>query len=1512
MKKVLLYIFSFAALALAAADFKVSDITLDKNSYYVVENDKLIVYFNRVGGRIDRIYHKPAKQEFVNRLYRGVFTEFDFKKDISRDYLYKRPFSLYGEQRGENFVIECRGHHMGGGIDFLEVTKRYTLTKGSAAIRLDYDFFHQEAAMGKSIYSFRIHTGLLLFNEGQPHYFIPTDSGIRDSKGGDDWEHTPSRPWLAVNAPSGSGFALTMSFPELQNFLLFEKKTMEISFRPMEIVNGKSWKTSFQLIPFTGLPKISGAGNGIAGALIHAEKAAVNADIPLDIRVFNSDKGKVTVDLFKRVSGAASWEKVKSAELVFDKRDTVKSFAASIRSQSAGNIELEAVVKSGNKELARLNSRVICGDAEAAWKIDHLQKQIEPAVKSYDYTRWTHHDPDPEAIPFAKPLAGGKIRVLALTPHILQIGDLSDRLDITYGMSWIYQNTGKLMAGVYKFAEDYGNGSKEDVYRNIRNALAKDYDVIIIGGILYSQFPADIRKTISEKVKSGTGLVYTAVQDKVDMTSLGGKLKVSKSKGVPRAVKDHFLTSGIPFELFPAADAFPYNENPNAVAVIGKRPYIVENNWGKGKVVAFTFSPKMYFSVLIPHDPPEPYYVYDHPTPVDLYFSMLAKSIIHAAGRELPLKLGKFTAEVGNDRMQIALKTTSTYSGKAVMEYRIFNRVNELQDSGKREITFDTGRNDLSLTLPLGKYAGNQYVMLVFRNDKGEVINWGSWSVKNSPAVAVKNVVSDRKNYRDGETVNYEVTLAGKGDPQLRIELIDSYDRLLARKTGKASEIGKGSFVLHNELPARYSRIRAYLLDEKGKEVDMRGCYFITRPADKLLAWDEFKINSIIYWHDADAYYRMKRNAEIYRKFGLDILMNCWGDPHPLLGNFEVRAMAPNGVGSQNFASQEYLKTGNKQLLVRKSCISDPELRSKWAKGWEKNGKHGAGIGASFYDTGDELALSRCGAPVDFCFSPHCLHNFRKFLKKRYGTLENLNAQYQSNFTDWEKVVPFTKEEVWSAKGKHVAGWADHREFMDDVLANHLKEVIAGLRKYDPAARLSNSGTQNPNAYGGLDWWKQMQVFDVLQNYSGKYQDEIQRSFARGSYRSIPWYVGYNHIGKEQIHKVWRSSLMGNHGMSLWCIQSTIFYPDLTFQPPLRDALPSLLTLRGGVGRLLMNVCKEPAPQVAIYYSQASIRAAFIERRMADHQDLWVKYILLCRNMGVPFRFVSYEEVANGVLDNSSFKLLIMPDTTAMSDEEVAAVRKFFTNGGCVFAEGTPAKRYANCNLRKSPALKDIFRRSKGRSKVIDEPDTAYVLLSAAPDSKLNRKQLVFEQNQFAAMLKKAGIKARQVKLFNQDKTPLIEAEYFLRRFPDGSLLAGITSSNAIRKQVRLELPGSGHVYDLVSGKYLGNGKEFSVAFDQGLPMALAVLKAQPGFASAEVSGNTVTAALKNITDTVVRFTVFDPSGREVKEYAANVTVKNGKASFTVPFALSDAAGVWQVKIREVISGKVIEVKINR
>ena len=74
MKKRFLPLLFLVAMTLAGADFNVKEITLENNNYHTVESDTLIVYFNRVGGRIDRIYYKPARQELVNGTYRGVFT----------------------------------------------------------------------------------------------------------------------------------------------------------------------------------------------------------------------------------------------------------------------------------------------------------------------------------------------------------------------------------------------------------------------------------------------------------------------------------------------------------------------------------------------------------------------------------------------------------------------------------------------------------------------------------------------------------------------------------------------------------------------------------------------------------------------------------------------------------------------------------------------------------------------------------------------------------------------------------------------------------------------------------------------------------------------------------------------------------------------------------------------------------------------------------------------------------------------------------------------------------------------------------------------------------------------------------------------------------------------------------------------------------------------------------------------------------------------------------------------
>ncbi len=62
----------------------------------------------------------------------------------------------------------------------------------------------------------------------------------------------------------------------------------------------------------------------------------------------------------------------------------------------------------------------------------------------------------------------------------------------------------------------------------------------------------------------------------------------------------------------------------------------------------------------------------------------------------------------------------------------------------------------------------------------------------------------------------------------------------------------------------------------------------------------------------------------------------------------------------------------------------------------------------------------------------------------------------------------------------------------------------------------------------------------------------------------------------------------------------------------------------------------------------------------------------------------------------------------------------------------------------------------------------------------------------------------------------------------------------------------------------------------------------------------------------VVRVEVIDPAGRLARQYSGNVTVKDGRAAYQIPFALSDASGAWRVRARDVISGLTAEVVVKR
>ena len=62
----------------------------------------------------------------------------------------------------------------------------------------------------------------------------------------------------------------------------------------------------------------------------------------------------------------------------------------------------------------------------------------------------------------------------------------------------------------------------------------------------------------------------------------------------------------------------------------------------------------------------------------------------------------------------------------------------------------------------------------------------------------------------------------------------------------------------------------------------------------------------------------------------------------------------------------------------------------------------------------------------------------------------------------------------------NAAPWAEFRTFMNDTLAGFCAEVQRSLASVDPQARAGLSGTQEPRAGNGMDWWKMSQGFNYL------------------------------------------------------------------------------------------------------------------------------------------------------------------------------------------------------------------------------------------------------------------------------------------------------------------------------------------------------------------------------------------------------------------------------------------------
>lgn len=358
-------------------------------------------------------------------------------------------------------------------------------------------------------------------------------------------------------------------------------------------------------------------------------------------------------------------------------------------------------------------------------------------------------------------------------------------------------------------------------------------------------------------------------------------------------------------------------------------------------------------------------------------------------------------------------------------------------------------------------------------------------------------------------------------------------------------------------------------------------------------------------------------------------------------------------------------------------------------------------------DLRDEPSVTQSANPFDFDFSPPALRDFRKWLATRYRTLEELNAEWETGFANFAEVVPLTTDEIRKREYPrldregviNLAPWADHREFMDVTFAGVTRRFVDYVHSLLPGSYVGLEGLQMPHAFGGYDYWLLANSMNWMEPYDIRCSREICHSFAP----HIPVVsTGFETDRRKLLLRLWYLALMGDRGIIIWPFDGKMndrlvdrSRQGCPLSPVGLEVSAALRSMRDGTADLLATAEQQFSP-IAVYYSQASIRADWMFETRVD-KSTWIRRFSsyeaehnqmararealgkLIEDLGYQYRYVSYEQVADGELVKARYKFLIAPRLHAVSREEVNGIAEFVRRGGILLTDIHPGIMNEHC-----------------------------------------------------------------------------------------------------------------------------------------------------------------------------------------------------------------------------------------
>ncbi|MFA6931480.1 MAG: beta-galactosidase trimerization domain-containing protein, partial [Lentisphaeria bacterium] len=639
--------------------------------------------------------------------------------------------------------------------------------------------------------------------------------------------------------------------------------------------------------------------------------------------------------------------------------------------------------------------------------------------------------------------------------------------------------------------------------------------------------------------------------------------------------------------------------------------------------------------------------------------------------------------------LKVAVKTLQT-SPLASAQIVIRDR-----NSAKKEANFSwplqsaADVQTFSCPLPDLKH-GEHLLTLHLMDTQNRVLNWKTIQLNTTSKVILASMKFSSDFRKVGENIEANIRLETASTEKLPVVLTarwwDVFGRLAGYQNQKLTVSAPGvdrkiclplthSYSAFNQLEVTVTTEADVVYDTVLKP------FFIALSVEQ--RWDNYPV---LMWHEGSFQHEYAMTA--LKNMGVDSLF-CYQPDKILQAGLNFHGI---GIYRQHLADKDFEEAC--KTMIRKPCMRDPAYRNLLKKSMNGTAAAWAKFSPLFYSIGDENSLTGYENQCDICISQYCLPAFRDWLLQEYGSLEAINAAWDSSFESIDTLLPLNISQARERKNQNFAPWADHRSFMDTVFSDTMMFCRNEMKKFDPDTPVGECGTSRDAAYGGWNWYKRLQVWEALGPYS-VYGDQLQ---IQRSFTDVPFagYSGYRD-GKFGLYCNWWWALLnGENGISLW-YTPLFLNPDFT-STLMGEAIEEYAKgeLKKGIGKLVSK-SRLLRDGIAIHYSQASLQCAYILHTIRDGNTLKQYYdnrhqwLTLLTNNGLRGRFVASEQIENGELENAGYRLLLLPLSWALSDQEAENIRRFVNHGGIVIADRSAGLYDQHLKKRATGVLDNLF-----------------------------------------------------------------------------------------------------------------------------------------------------------------------------------------------------------------------------